>query len=114
MPWGVDPAKQSDAGAGLRFPSIADVAVVSVDVGNETVQIEARSTASGSACPGCGSWSSRVHSSYLRFPADVPSPGRRVVLCLRVRRFACQVASCLRRTFVEQVPGLTEPEPFLS
>ncbi|MFE3788027.1 hypothetical protein [Streptomyces goshikiensis] len=38
---------------------------------------------------------------------DVPSAGRRVVLCLRVRRFACPVAACGRRTFVEQVPGLT-------
>ncbi|MFE7268603.1 transposase family protein [Streptomyces sp. NPDC057592] len=41
----------------------------------------------GAVCPGCGSRSLRVHSSYLRFPADVPSGGRQVVLCLRVRRF---------------------------
>ncbi|MCX4406459.1 hypothetical protein OG840_33950 [Streptomyces sp. NBC_01764] len=32
----------------------------------------------------------------MRFPADVPSVGRRVVLCLRVRRFACPVASPAR------------------
>ncbi|MFF2060594.1 transposase family protein [Streptomyces sp. NPDC058200] len=74
---------------------------------NEAIRIEACSTATGSACPACGTWSSRVHSSYLRFPADVPSAGQRVVLCLRVRRFACPVASCGRRTFVRQVPGLT-------
>ncbi|MEV0776573.1 ISL3 family transposase [Streptomyces sp. NPDC050428] len=74
---------------------------------NETVRIEARSTVSGSSCPGCGSWSERVHSSYLRFPADVPSAGLRVVLRLRVRRFVCRVAWCGRRTFVEQVTGLT-------
>ncbi|WP_030800373.1 ISL3 family transposase [Streptomyces sp. NRRL S-337] len=91
----------------LLFPSIADVSVVSVDVSSETIRVEARRTTTGSACSGCGSWSIRVHSSYLRFPADVPSAGRRVVLCLRVRRFACLVASCGRRTFVEQVPGLT-------
>ncbi|MFD5971482.1 ISL3 family transposase [Streptomyces sp. NPDC060311] len=46
-------------------------------------------------------------SSYLRFPADVPSGGRRVVLCLRVRRFLCPAISCGRQTFVEQMPGLT-------
>jgi transposase len=91
----------------LLFPSIADVSVVSMGVDNETVRIRARRTASGSECPGCGSWSSRVHSSYLQFPADLPSAGLRVVLCLRVRRFTCRVASCPRRTFVEQVPGLT-------
>ncbi|MFD5891516.1 transposase family protein [Streptomyces sp. NPDC060334] len=61
----------------------------------------------GSDCSGCGGWSRRIHSSYLRFPADVPSGGRRVVLCLRVRRFLCPVISCGRRTFAEQMPELT-------
>ncbi|WP_327575696.1 ISL3 family transposase [Streptomyces sp. NBC_00145] len=91
----------------LLFPSIADVAVLSVDVNDESVRIEARSTAAESVCPGCLGCSRRIHSSYLRFPADVPSGGRRVVLCLRVRRFLCPVISCGRRTFAEQMPGLT-------
>ncbi|MFJ3964790.1 transposase [Streptomyces sp. NPDC090036] len=39
--------------------------------------------------------------------ADVPSGGRRVVLCLHVRRFLCPVISCGRQTFAEQMPGLT-------
>ncbi|WP_461091580.1 ISL3 family transposase [Streptomyces incanus] len=91
----------------LLFPSIADVAVLSVDVNDEAISIGARSTAAGAACPGCGSRSNRIHSSYLRFPADVPSAGQQVVLCLRVRRFFCPDASCGRRTFVEQIPGLT-------
>ncbi|MFF1350502.1 ISL3 family transposase [Streptomyces sp. NPDC058322] len=58
-------------------------------------------------CPGCGRWSSRVHGPYLRFPADLPSAGRRVVLRLQVRRFICADTSCGRKTFVEQIPGLT-------
>ncbi|MGW5694358.1 transposase family protein [Streptomyces asiaticus] len=91
----------------LLFPSITDAAVLSVDVNNEAIRIEARSTAAGSACPDCGSRASRIYSSYLRFPADVPSGGRRVVLRLRVRRFFCPDASCERRTFAEQMPGLT-------
>ncbi|MET7366504.1 transposase family protein [Streptomyces sp. NPDC005566] len=74
---------------------------------DEGVRVEARCTAVGAACPDCGSRSSRIHSSYLRFPADVSSGGQRVVLCLRVRRFFCRDASCGRRTFVEQMPGLT-------
>ncbi|WP_328753784.1 transposase family protein [Streptomyces sp. NBC_00269] len=73
----------------LLFPSIADVAVLSVAVNDEAVRIVARSTVAGAGCPGCGSWSRRVHNSYLRFPADVPSGGRRVALCLRFRRFLC-------------------------
>ncbi|MFD3549884.1 ISL3 family transposase [Streptomyces sp. NPDC058655] len=91
----------------LLLPSIADIAVLSVDVSIEIVRVDAQGTAAGAVCPGCGSWSARVHSSYLRFPADVPSAGRRVVLQLRVRRFRCRNAKCPRRTFVEQIPGLT-------
>ncbi|MFE6813541.1 ISL3 family transposase [Streptomyces sp. NPDC057675] len=44
---------------------------------------------------------------YLRFLADVPSAGRRVVLQLRVRRFRCGNTQCSRQTFVEQISGLT-------
>ncbi|MFF9645566.1 ISL3 family transposase [Kitasatospora aureofaciens] len=83
------------------------MAVVRVEPVGSVVRVEARSTVDGANCPGCGAWSSRVHGSYLRFPADLPSVGRRVVLALRVRRFACPDRSCLRRTFVEQIEGLT-------
>lgn len=91
----------------LLFPSIADVAVLSVDVNIEMVRVDAHCTTAGAVCPGCGAWSTRVHSSYLRFPADVPSAGRTVVLQLRVRRFRCRNTLCSRRTFAEQIPGLT-------
>ncbi|MFD7462850.1 transposase family protein [Streptomyces sp. NPDC059868] len=92
---------------GLLLPSIADVSVLSLDVSDEAIRIDVCSTAAGAACPDCGSESSRVHSSYLRFPTDVPNGGRLVVLQLRVRRFCCPESSCARRTFAEQMPGLT-------
>lgn len=85
----------------LLFPSIADVAVLSVDGNDEAVRIKAKSPVAGSDRLCCGGWSRRIHSSCLRFPADVPSGGGRVVLCLCVRRFLCPVVSCGRRTFVE-------------
>ncbi|MFB6960839.1 transposase family protein [Streptomyces sp. NPDC056309] len=91
----------------LLFPSIADVAVMSVDVNIEIVRVDAQCTTAGAISPGREAWSTRVHSSYLRFPADVPTAGRRVVLRLRVRRFRCQNTMCTRRTFVEQISGLT-------
>jgi transposase len=91
----------------LLFPAIADVAVLSVNVDIEIVRVDAQCTTAGATCPGCGSWSTQIHSSYLRFPADVPSAGRSVVLQLRVRRFRCGNAMCPRRTLVEQIPGLT-------
>ncbi|MCX4672444.1 hypothetical protein OG453_38315 [Streptomyces sp. NBC_01381] len=37
----------------------------------------------------------------------MPSAGRTVVLQLRVRRFTCPNTACSRRTFVEQIAGLT-------
>ncbi|MFF9212816.1 MULTISPECIES: hypothetical protein [unclassified Streptomyces] len=73
----------------LLFPSIADAAVLSVDVSIAMVRVDAECTANGAACPACEVWSNQVHGSYLRFPADVPSTGRSVVLQLRVRWFAC-------------------------
>ncbi|WP_280921960.1 transposase family protein [Streptomyces durhamensis] len=51
------------------------------------IRVGVRCRTTRARCPGCGSWSGRVHGSYLRFPADVPVVGRRVVLRLRVRRF---------------------------
>ncbi|MEV7782767.1 transposase family protein [Kitasatospora sp. NPDC088351] len=92
---------------GLLFPSVAGVAVLSVDVDIESVNVRAQASTAGHSCPGCGGWSTRVHSSYLRFPVDGPVGGRRVRLSLRVRRFVCGNSSCGRRTFVEQMEGLT-------
>ncbi|MEU1371437.1 transposase family protein [Streptomyces sp. NPDC005803] len=65
----------------------------------------------GAICPGCGSWLWRIHSSYLRFPAHVPRGGRRVALCLRVRRFLCPVISCGRRTSASSTGTSTPTSP---
>ncbi|MET8765698.1 transposase family protein [Streptomyces sp. NPDC004658] len=92
---------------GLLLSSVADVSGLSLDVSYEAIRIDVCSTADGAACPDCGSQSTRVHSSYLWFPADVPSGGRLVVLRLRDRRFFCPEPSCARQTFTEQMPGLT-------
>ncbi|MDH6127448.1 transposase [Kitasatospora sp. GP82] len=81
--------------------------MVGVEVSGAVVRVEARVAAPGASCPCCGEWSKRVHGSYLRYPSDLPSCGRPVVLALRVRRFTCPDASCPRRTFAEQVVGLT-------
>ncbi|MFE7111986.1 ISL3 family transposase [Streptomyces sp. NPDC057575] len=91
----------------LLFPSIANVALLSVDVNIAMVRVDVQCTTAGGACPERGAWSTRVHSSYPRLPADVPSARRRVVLQLRVRRFRCRNTMCPRRTFVEQISGLT-------
>ncbi|GGS30726.1 hypothetical protein Snoj_34210 [Streptomyces nojiriensis] len=89
----------------LLFPSIADVAVLSVDVHIAMVHVDVRCNAAGAPCPGCGARSDQVHGSHLRFPADVPRAGRSVVLQLRVRGFTCRTTDRTRRTFVEQRPA---------
>ncbi|MEU9464978.1 transposase family protein [Streptomyces sp. NPDC048312] len=65
-----------------------------------TIWVGVTHTSAGAECPGCGSWSNRIHGSYLRFPADLPSAGRRVALRPQgqVRRFSCAYASCVLRT----------------
>ncbi|MFD0385893.1 transposase family protein [Streptomyces stramineus] len=71
------------------------------------VRVEALSTARQATCPGCGHLPERIHGSYLRFPHDLPTAGKSVVVALKVRRFVCSERSCPRKTFAEQAPGLT-------
>ncbi|MFF1839548.1 ISL3 family transposase [Streptomyces sp. NPDC058231] len=91
----------------LLFLSDPEVAVMSAEDDGEAIWIGITRKSAGAECPGCGRWSNRLHGSYLRFPADLPSAGRRVVLRLQVRRFICADTSCGRQTFVEQIAGLT-------
>lgn len=59
------------------------------------------------ACPDCGRGSARVHSRCDRMLADVAAGGRPVLIGLSVRRLFCDSPGCGRRTFAEQVEGLT-------
>ncbi|TDC77573.1 transposase family protein [Micromonospora sp. KC606] len=68
----------------------------------------ARSATRQAVCPGCGTVSGRVHGGYRRRLADVAVSGHRTVIDLLVNRFTCPARDCDRRTFVEQVDGLTE------
>ncbi|WP_317797393.1 ISL3 family transposase [Actinoplanes sichuanensis] len=60
-------------------------------------------------CPGCGGRSARVHSRYWRILADTAVGGQQTLLKVRTRRFFCDDTACSRRTFAEQVPGVTTP-----
>ncbi|MDG9724951.1 MULTISPECIES: transposase family protein [unclassified Streptomyces] len=71
------------------------------------VRIAARTRELTVACPDCGRGSARVHSRYGRALTDVAVSGRPVVIKLSVRRLFCDGPSCGRRTFAEQVEGLT-------
>ena len=79
-----------------------------VVVDNGLMTFSARTATRQAVCPGCGTVSGRVHGGYRRRLADVAVSGHRDVIDLLVRRFICPAQKCDRRTFVEQVDGLTE------
>ncbi|MET9914489.1 transposase family protein [Streptomyces sp. NPDC006476] len=72
-----------------------------------TVHVAARTRELRVACPDCGHRSARVHSRYARTLADVAVGGCPVLISLVVRRLFCDSAVYGRRTFAEQIDGLT-------
>jgi transposase len=60
-------------------------------------------------CPVCGEPASRVHSEYVRSPADLPCGGVPLRLELHTRRFHCDNPRCSRRIFTERLPGVLQP-----
>nr|WP_245666205.1 transposase family protein [Micromonospora sediminicola] len=84
---------------GLRLDAVVVRGVgVRIDAATQTVQAR---------CGTCSTWSTTVHGRYVRRLADVRLGGHEVLVALTVRRFTCVNTECRRRTFVEQVPGLT-------
>jgi transposase len=71
------------------------------------VRIQARTVGPEAACPACRAASRRVHSRYERRLLDTAVAGQQLLIHLRVRRFVCGNTACAKKTFAEQVPGLT-------
>ncbi|MGW3818695.1 ISL3 family transposase [Streptomyces sp. NPDC005046] len=92
---------------GIVFPHLEMVRVERVWVEDGVVRVKAGTLDGGLPCPSCGVCSCRVHSRYRRQLADAAVGGCPVVVDLSVRRLFCDVADCARRTFAEQVEGLT-------
>ena len=92
---------------GVLLPHLAGVIVEEVAVAAGLLLVMARAGAPEAACPKCGTVSGRVHSRYSRRLADAAIGGRQVEILLAVRRFFCPAPGCTRRTFAEQVDGLT-------
>ncbi|MEU5927228.1 ISL3 family transposase, partial [Streptomyces antimycoticus] len=91
----------------VLFPGI-DVRVERVSDSSGSLVVEAVSTARPGRCPDCRKQARRVHSSYQRTLTERPLGSRQVMVRLRVHRYFCDRRSCSRRTFVQQVGGLTE------
>lgn len=87
----------------FSLPGCMVIGTVQVD---ETLMVDAQTTATTARCPACQHPANRVHSRYLRIPGDLPVATQRVQLRLLVRRFFCDQAACPRRTFAEDLPDL--------
>ena len=91
----------------VLLPHLAGLQLDGVSLTGVRVRIEARTGAEAVRCPDCGEASGRVHSRYARHLADAGIGGRQATLVLTVRRLFCDQPGCARRTFAEQIPGLT-------
>lgn len=89
------------------LPHLAEVVIERIARAGSGVEIRARARADTAACPGCEESSQRVHSRYERWLDDASIGGQPVRIRLSVRRFVCATKACARKTFVEQVEGLT-------
>ena len=91
----------------VLLPHLAGVVVEAAELAGGRLCIWARARADHGMCPRCGWLSGRVHSRYGRRLADAAIGGRRVLIRLAVRRFFCGNPDCPKKTFAEQVSGLT-------
>jgi hypothetical protein len=91
------------------FPHLRHVRIDRVEHEPDRVVLTARAASASARCPDCGAAAVGVHGSYQRSLRDTQLAGVAVLIRLRVRRFVCPKSCCGRRTFVEQIAGLTTP-----
>jgi transposase len=91
------------------LPVTSDLQLQAVTVGPGEVCATLVATRSAAPCPLCGCLSRRIHSHYQRTLADLPWSQHRVRLVLTMRKFFCDVATCMRRIFTERLPGVAAP-----
>jgi transposase len=91
----------------LLMPHLSGLRVGGVVSHAKRVVIRAAVESERAPCSVCGVPARRVHSSYQRQLVDPAIAGREAMIELTVRRFFCDNTACGRKTFVEQVSGLT-------
>jgi len=75
---------------------------------NGRLQLAVESTRLAATCPACTQQSQALHSTYRRYPQDLPWGTLPVVLQLKVKRFFCHNPSCPKQTFAERFPDLVD------
>ncbi|MEU8800059.1 ISL3 family transposase [Spirillospora sp. NPDC048819] len=89
------------------FPHLDRVRVDQVFRSGASVRLKARTATAEAACPSCGTPSRHRHSRYERRLSDTAVGDQELLIHLQVHRFLCRNDGCGKRTFAEQVPGLT-------
>jgi transposase len=92
----------------LLFPHLRQVHIDAIEHDQGGLLITARSRTDHAICQGCATSAGRRHSRYRRRLHDLPASGQPILIELEVRRFFCDNPACDVRTFVEQVPDLTQ------
>jgi transposase len=93
----------------LLLPYLAVTAVDRAVISGDLVSIWVRAAADGAACPGCGTWCTKVRDRYSRRLRDTAAGGRPVLIWLLVRLLRCGNAECPKGSFAEQPAGLATP-----
>ena len=95
----------------LLLPYLAVTAVDRAVISGDLVSIWVRAAADGAACPGCGTWCTKVRGRYSRRLRDTAAGGRRVLIWLLVRLLRCGNPECPKGSFAEQPAGLATACP---
>lgn len=75
---------------------------VSHEIKGSEVHIEVKSGREAAKCPYCGQTSRQVHSCVSRRLKDLPIQGKKVILCLKQRKYFCKNEGCKYKTFAER------------
>jgi hypothetical protein len=86
---------------------LSSVIVDKIECAPSAVVFRARCWAARAACLACGTWSSRVHSSYFQQVRDLPLADRPVLIRLAMRQFLRTNAGRENVTYAGQADGLT-------
>src|SRR5436309_2224378 len=95
--------------AALLLPDADLLRLDAVSLEDDAIRLVLSTVQTAPRCPVCDQPARRVHSGYVRSPADLPCGGVPLRLELHTRRFHCDVAHCPRRIFTERLPGVLKP-----
>jgi hypothetical protein len=90
------------------LPNPSCLHLLHLEADTEIIRIVVTTTADAVTCPQCHQCTDKVHSRYVRRPADLPWMSCAVQLELHVRRFICSNPACQQKIFVKRLPSVAD------